>query len=160
MRQATYEGRWNAVGKIREFPPVFICHSSLDREVVENICSALESNSISYWISSRDIIPGEKSLDLNFKAVEGAEILVLIISSNTYKSHYVELEINIALDKNIRIIPFIIEDISPQGIFRPVLVGFQGINAFTPPLEKHIDRLVRAINVHLIKDGRSAGNVA
>ncbi len=121
---------------------------SKDRQVAEKICAALESQDIRCWIAPRDILPGEEWLNAMIDAVEKSKIVVLVFSSNTNKSKMVVLEISQAVQANIKIITFRIENVSPQGTLR-VLRGLHWLDAFTPPLEKHIDQLGIVVSRHL-----------
>jgi len=123
--------------------------SQHDRDIANRVCAALESESIRCWIAPRDIVPGDDWLNEIINAVEKSKVLVLIFSSDTDKSQWINDEVKIALDKKIKIIPFRIEDISPQGVLRVLKVRCQWLDAYEPPLEKHIDRLVEAVCTHL-----------
>jgi hypothetical protein len=101
-------------------------------------------------------LPGEDWLNSIIDAVEQSEIIVLIFSSNTEKSQWVKVEITLALDNNMRIIPFRIEDFPTQGVFRVLKLRSHWIDAFTPPLEKHVARLVRAVRAHLEKNEKKS----
>lgn len=122
-----------------------------DRHVADMICSALEAENIRCWIAHRDILPADDWQNAMIDAVEKAKLLVLIFSSNTEKSQWVMDEIALARDKNIRIIPFQIENVPTRGVFSALRARWQWIEAFTPPLEKHLDRLVNAVKIHLGK---------
>jgi formylglycine-generating enzyme required for sulfatase activity len=123
---------------------------SQDRQVAEKICAALESQDIRCWIAPRDILPGEEWLNAMIDAVEKSKIVVLVFSSNTNKSSMVVEEISQAVQANIKIIPFRIENVFPQGTLR-VLRGRHWLDAFTQPLEKHIDQLEIVVSRHLGK---------
>ncbi len=129
---------------------------SKDRQVAEKICAALEFQDIRCWIAPRDILPGEEWLNAMIDAVEKSKIVVLVFSSNTNKSSMVVEEISQAVQANIKIIPFRIENVSPLGTLR-VLRGRHWLDAFTPPLEKHIDQLGIVVSRHL---GRKPGKPA
>jgi formylglycine-generating enzyme required for sulfatase activity len=123
-----------------------------DRKIADMICSALENEGIRCWIAHRDILAGEDWLDSIVDAVEQSKMIVLIFSSNTEKSQYVKDEIKLALDNKMRIIPFRIEDFPPKGAYKILKLRSQWIDAFTPPLENHVDRLVRDVRTYLEKD--------
>jgi len=127
-----------------------------DRDIADMICSALESEGIRCWIAHRDILPGEDWLSSIIDAVEQSKMIVLIFSSNTEKSQWVKDEITLALDNNMKIIPFRIEDFPPKGAFKILKLRSQWIDAFTPPLEKHIDILFRAVRAHLEKNEKKS----
>jgi len=72
-----------------------------------------------------------------------------VFSGHTEESEWVKDEIKIALDKKIKIIPFRIENVEPQGALRILKVRFQWLDAFTPLLKNHLKRLVEVVCQHL-----------
>jgi len=123
-----------------------------DRQIAEMIRSELESENIRCWIDYRDIMPGEKWVNAMFNAVEQAKIMVLVFSGNANRSQWVEDEVTYALDENIRIIPFRVENVTPRGALRVLRVRSQWIDAQQPPQPKDLKRLVDAVRTYLEKD--------
>jgi formylglycine-generating enzyme required for sulfatase activity len=126
--------------------------TSSDRNVADQICSALESQSIRCWIAHRNILPGDEWLNAIIDAVERSKIIILVFSANTEQSQWVKDEITLALNREIKIIPFRIENVSPRQSLRILDVRCQWMDAFTPPLEKHIGRLVEVVGEQLGKE--------
>jgi hypothetical protein len=122
-----------------------------DRNAADMICSALEAENIRCWIDHRNIVPGDEWQDAMADAVEKAKLVVLVFSSNAVKSQWVKDEIAIARDKKIRIIPFQIENVPSRGVFSALRARCQWIEAYILPFEKHLDRLVNAVKIHLGK---------
>ena len=125
-----------------------------DQGVAEQVCRRLESEGIDCWIAPRDILPGDSWLEAIIDGVSRCQILVLVFSGNTHRSQWVRDEITLALNRNIKIIPFRIENVSPQGALRILQVRCQWIDAFTPHLEQHLDRLTQAVRTHLARAGK------
>ena len=123
-----------------------------DRQVADQICTALESQGIRCWIAHRDILPGDDWMDAIIDAVDQTKIIVLVFSANTEKSQWVKDEIKLALEEKRRIIPFRIQDVYPKRALRLLKVRCQWMHAFTPPLEKHIETLVKIVSRHLGKE--------
>jgi formylglycine-generating enzyme required for sulfatase activity len=123
-----------------------------DRQIANTICSALESENIRCWIDHRDIMPGENWLNAMLNAVELSKVMVLVLSANANRSKWVEDEITYALHENIRIIPFRVENVTPQGTLRVLKVHTQWIDAQQPPKKEDLNRLVRAVRTYLEKD--------
>jgi len=120
-----------------------------DRQVADRICSALESQGIRCWIAHRDILPGDDWMDAIIDAVDQTKIIVLVFSANTEKSQWVKDEIKLALEEKRTIIPVRIQDVNPQRALKLLKVRCQWMDAFTPPLEKHIESLVKIVSRHL-----------
>jgi formylglycine-generating enzyme required for sulfatase activity len=126
-----------------------ISSTTSDRQVADRICIALESQGIRCWIAPRDILPGNDWMDAIIDAVDHTKIIVLVFSANTEKSQWVKDEIKLALEEKRTIIPFRIQDVSPQRALKLLKVRCQWMDAFTPPLEKHIESLVNIVSRHL-----------
>jgi hypothetical protein len=120
-----------------------------DRQVADQICSVLESQNIRCWIAHRDILPGDEWLNAIIEAAEKSKIIILVFSANTEQSQWVKDEITLALNRKIKIIPFRIENVSPQQSLRILDVRCQWMDAYPPPLEKHIESLVKIVSRHL-----------
>ncbi len=125
-----------------------------DQGVADQVCRRLESEGIHCWVAPRDILPGDSWLDSMIEAVKQCQIFILVFSANTYRSQWVKDEITLALNRNIKIIPFRIENISPQGTLEILQARCQWVDAYTPPLEKHLDRLAQAVRTHLDRAGK------
>jgi formylglycine-generating enzyme required for sulfatase activity len=122
-----------------------------DRQVADQICSALESQGIRCWIAHRDILPGAPWMDAITDAVDQAKIIILVFSANTEKSKWVKDEIGLALEENKTIIPFRIQDVYPQRALKLLKARCQWMDAFTKPQEKHLEQLVDTVLSHLGK---------
>ncbi len=85
---------------------VVICYAKEDKKQARQLNSRLETNGIKCWIAPRDINPGAKYEEALSKAIEGAEILILILSQASEKSEKVGKELEIAAENKIPIIPF------------------------------------------------------
>jgi formylglycine-generating enzyme required for sulfatase activity len=120
-----------------------------DRQVADQICSALESQGVHCWIAHRDILPGDDWMEAIIDAVDQTKIIVLVFSANTEKSQWVKDEIKLALEEKRIIIPFRIQNVYPQRALKLLKVRCQWMDAFTPPLEDHIESLVKIVSRHL-----------
>jgi formylglycine-generating enzyme required for sulfatase activity len=120
-----------------------------DRQVADQICTALESQGIRCWIAHRDILPGNPWMEAITDAVDQTKIIVLVFSANTEKSKWVKDEIGLALEEDKTIIPFRIQEVYPQRALKLLKVRCHWMHAFTPPLEKHIESLVNIVSRHL-----------
>jgi hypothetical protein len=124
---------------------VFISYSSQDKPVADAICNGLESCGIRCWIAPRDILPGSSYGEALMKAIEGCRILVVVFSSRSNGSRFVEREVEAAVSGGATVIPVRIEDVVPSGSMRFFLGLPHWLDALTPPLERHIDALAASI---------------
>jgi hypothetical protein len=129
---------------------------SKDREAADNVYTALETRGIRCWAAHRNILPGDGWLESIIDAVEKSNVLVLVFSASANNSKWVKDEITMALDEDIKIIPFCIEDVSPRGALKILKYRCQWLDAFTPPMEEHIERLVNVVCRHLGKEPKIA----
>jgi hypothetical protein len=130
---------------------IFISYSHEDKPIADAICASLESENIRCWIAPRDVLPGEDYPAAIINAIEACRIMVLVFSSKSNSSDHVTRELTKAVSSGAIIIPFRIEDI-PLSKNMEYLIGIpHWLDALTPPLEQHIDRLVQTIKVLLAK---------
>ena len=102
------------------------------------MCATLEEAGIKCWIAPRDIIPGRNFQEAIIDAIDKARIMVLIYSSNSLSSSQVIRELTIAVEKNVIIIPFKIEEIPPSGPMEWLISVPHWLDAITPPIEEHL----------------------
>jgi formylglycine-generating enzyme required for sulfatase activity len=129
---------------------VFISYSSYDKQIADAICSRLENNKIRCWIAPRDILSGIEYGEAIVEAIAGCSIVVLVFSENANNSIFVRKEIERALSKGKIILPFRIENILPTKAMEFALGNTHWLDAMTPPLESHINTLIKTI-YHLLK---------
>lgn len=124
---------------------VFISYSKQDAGVAQKVLKGLESQGIACWMAPRDIEPGQTWSTGIERAIKSSRVMVVIYSSNIFKSKYVQREIQLAVDREVIIIPFRIEKVDPAEGFELYLSSTQWLDAYTPPLEAHIRELVRIV---------------
>lgn len=130
---------------------VFVSHSVKDKAVAEKIVAHLEAESIRCWVAPRDVVPGADWGESIIDAIESSRIMVLIFSQNANSSSQIKREVERAVDKEVYTIPFRIDDIKPTRSLEYFISTSQWIDAFTPPLENHLDKLVRTARAILAR---------
>ena len=128
---------------------VFICYSSDDKPIADAICARLEAKGIRCWIAPRDVLPGLPYQQALITAIDTSRILVMVFSSSANDSPHVLRELSRAVDKNVIIIPFRIEDVQPSNALAYILSVPHWLDAINPPLEKHIEELGNTIMILL-----------
>lgn len=123
----------------------FISHSSTDKQFGEEVCRFLEANDIACWIAPRDVMPGKNYGAAILEAIAECEIFILLLSSSSNKSGQVVREVERAASSNSIIIPVRIEDVHPSHDLEFYVSAAHWLDALTPPLEKHLQSLLRAI---------------
>lgn len=124
---------------------VFISYSQKNKNTADAVCNALENNDIRCWIAPRDILPGKEWGEAIVTAISEAKVMVLIFSSASNESQQVLREVERAVNKNVKIIPFRIEDIVPTKSMEYFLYSTHWLDALTPDMSKHIDMLTGTV---------------
>lgn len=128
---------------------VFISYSRKNKNTADAVCNALESSGIRCWIAPRDILPGKEWGEAIVNAISESKAMVLIFSAASNESQQVLREVERAVNKNVIIIPFRIEDVVPTKSMEYFLYSTHWLDALTPDMSKHIDQLCSTV-VNLI----------
>ena len=121
---------------------VFISYSTKDKITADAICHILEENKIKCWIAPRNITSGKPYAEEIIDAITTTKIVVLVFSSNSQASQFVNNEINIAFSKNKPILSFKIDESMPEGELEYYLKVNHWLEAYPKP-EKVFETLVR-----------------
>jgi hypothetical protein len=132
---------------------IFISHSREDKLTADAACAILEQNGIRCWIAPRDVAVGVDYSDQLTQAIEDCRAVVIVFSSHSNTSHHVKAEIDSAFAHNKILFPFRIEDIEPTKGMAHYLRTVHWMDAFSPPLEKHLQKMADAI-LRLLPDRR------
>jgi hypothetical protein len=120
---------------------VFISFSSKDKPTADTICALLEREGIRCWIAPRDILPGQDWAGSVLRGISHARVFVLVFSAAANASPQVTREVERAVHNEIPIIPFRVEDVAPSESLEYFISTPHWLDAFTPPLEAHVQRL-------------------
>jgi serine/threonine-protein kinase len=71
--------------------------------------------------------------------------MVVLISGSSNRSPHVSREVNLALGRGRPVLPVRIEDVAPEGSLEYLLSLVQRVDAFTPPITSHRDRILRRL---------------
>jgi hypothetical protein len=124
---------------------VFISYCSKDKAIADAVCAKLENNKIRCWIAPRDILPGKEYGQALVDAIKKSRAVVLVLSSNSNVSPQVMREIERAVSNEIPIIPLRIENILPSDSMEYYLSSVHWLDAITPPIEQHLDKLTDTV---------------
>lgn len=132
---------------------IFISYSSKDKLTADKICSFLEANGVRCWITPRDVLPGSNWGESIIDAIYDARAMLLVFSSNSNISEHIKREVERAVSRGKAIIPFRIEDVMPSKSLEYFISTQHWLDAYTPPLEKHLQHLAKTIKMLLSKIG-------
>ena len=138
---------------------VFVSHSVKDKAVADAIVARLEAASVTCWIAPRDVVPGADWGESIIDAIESSRIMILIFSRNADASPQIKREVERAVNKSVYIIPFRVDDIPPTKSLEYFISTSQWMDAFSPPLEQHLDNLTKTVRAVLKSPPLPAANV-
>lgn len=125
---------------------VFISYSSRDALLAERIHDRLERDGVGCWISSRDVPPGADFQGCIVNAIDAADLVLLVFSSEANHSNEIAKELSLASKKLL--IPARIEDVLPEGAFRFQLTNRQFFDLFED-FDRRLDDLSKTVQAAL-----------
>ena len=135
---------------------VFVSHSSKDKLTADAVCSALESRGIRCWVAPRDIPPGANWGEAIIDGLSHSRVVILILSQHSNISPQVMREVERAVSKGIPVLPVRIEEVPLSKSLEYFLSTAHWLDAFTPPLRKHLDALVERVGVMITTEAALA----
>jgi hypothetical protein len=130
----------------------FVSHSTKDKTAADAACAVLESSGVRCWIAPRDIRPGVEYGAAIIDAIDRCRVMVLIFSSSANESQQIHREIERVVSKGIPILPVRIEEVAPTKSMEYFLGGIHWLDALTPPLEGHLQKLTDTVKAILQVD--------
>ncbi len=120
---------------------VFLSYSDANRNVANAIVAHLESRGVRCWIAHRDVPAGSVWTAEVLGALKASRALVLVWSKDSNLSDQVLRELERSVHASIPIVPFRIDDATPREAVEYLLATTHWLDALTPPLERHIEKL-------------------
>ena len=128
---------------------IFVSYSQPDRDSAFVLVQKLEARGLSVWIAPRDVSPSADWAAEIIDAISSAKLMLLVFSGNSNDSDQVRREVERAVHKRLRILPFRIEDVLPSKSLEYFLSAQHWMDAFPPPLQPHVDRLCEYLEAAL-----------
>jgi hypothetical protein len=132
---------------------VFISYSHKDKPIADAICANLEIVGFRCWIAPRDIAPGLDWPTAISNAISASRLMVLVFSANSNSSNDVSRELILAANSNLIIIPFKIDNITPEPGKQYYLARTHWLDAMNPPTQDQINTLVAYVRSFLSEQG-------
>jgi TIR domain len=136
---------------------VFISYPHQDKTAADAACAALEAAGVRCWIAPRDIQPGAEWAASIIEAIEQCKVMVLIFSGSANGSKQVQREVQNACDRDVPVIPLRVENVEPTKGLAFFMGPVHWLDALTPPLEQHLERLARRVTALLGATSLQAG---
>jgi hypothetical protein len=124
---------------------VFISYPHQNKTVADAACAKIEAAGIGCWIAPRDISPSAEWAASIIEAIDNCRVMVLVFSSYANQSRQVRREVQQAFDNEKPVIPFRIENIPPERALRFYMGSVHWLDALTPPVEQHLEKLVDSV---------------
>ena len=128
---------------------VFISYASHDAPLANVIVEALEMHGIRCWIAPRNVVPGSLYADEIIRAINDANVVVLLLSEHAIASSHVGKEIERASSKRRRIIALRIDSASLNRAFEYFLSESQWIDLHSGDADAAAAQLATAVRRHL-----------
>ena len=119
----------------------FISYSQPDHECAFELVARLEAEGIKCWIAPRDIAPSADWAAEIMDAISSVRVMILVFSANSNLSPQVRREVERAVHKQLSVLPFRIENVSPSKSLEFFLSAQHWMDAFPAPREPHYARL-------------------
>ncbi len=132
---------------------VFVSYSSDDKPTADAVCATLENKGIRCWIAPRDILPGMEWGGAIVDAINASRLMVLVYSAKANDSPQIKREVERAVNHGLAIIPFRIEDVPMSTTLEYFMSMPHWLDALTPPLQDHLDRLATTTSLLLERAG-------
>jgi hypothetical protein len=129
--------------------PVFVSYSHPDADTAFGVVAHLEGHEVSCWVAPRDVPPGTDWAEQVVAAIARACLMVLVFSSSANGSPQVRREVERAVHRRVRVLPFRIEDVLPSRSLEYFLSSQHWLDAFPPPMQPHYARLTAYVKTLL-----------
>lgn len=136
---------------------VFISYASPDSAIAMAVCATLEREGLICWIAPRNVVPGEFYADAIVRAIDGATVIVLVLSTNAAGSPHVLREVERASSKRHPVVSLRIDLAPLPAALEYFLNTSHWLDARATGLEQAMPKLVEAVR-HLLAPG--SGKVA
>lgn len=137
---------------------VFVSHSTKDKLAADAVVAHLERSGLRCWCAPRDIVSGSSWATSIVAAINNCKAMVVIFSTSANESGHISREVERAVNRAIPVLPVRIEDVLPRGDLEYFFSSSHWMDAITPPMERHFDRLAEQLRMLLKLDDKSSGS--
>lgn len=124
---------------------VFVSYSREDKDRVLGLVAQLRAAGVGVWIDQGGIDGATQWGEVIVNALDGAKVLLLMVSESAVRSHNVLKEVVLVSERKGNILPVLLEPTTiPPGLKYP-LAGIQQIELFQGELRQQLDSVVRSL---------------
>lgn len=135
---------------------VFVSYASKDAATANAVVAALESQGLKCWIAPRNVIPGSQYADGIVRAINGAKLLVLVLSESAIASPHVGKEVERASSKQRPIIALKTDTTPLTPALEYFLSESQWVDVGSDGMDAALAKLIAAVRRHLAAPDASA----
>ena len=130
---------------------VFISYASQDKTTADVICELLENAGIGCWIAPRDVTPGEIYADAIVRALNEAQVLLLVLTEHAVNSPHVLREVERTSSKRHPIISLRIDTVTLPPALEYFLSSSHWLDANGSTLKESFPILIAAAKRIVVK---------
>jgi TIR domain len=124
---------------------VFISYATENKRIADDICGHLEANTISCWMAPRDIDAGSDWPEAIHRSIRDSRAMVVVFTAEANDSRHMPREIALAIDHDVRILPFKLSKTPPGPRLEYLLKTTQWVDGVQPPRGERIRFLAAQI---------------
>jgi serine/threonine-protein kinase len=151
-RVAEGDGEEQTTADLPGMPDVFISYASQNTGIANAVVAVLERGGLRCWIAPRDVTPGALYADEIIRSINGAKVMVVVLSGSAVASPHVGKEVERASSKRRPIIALRTDAAPLTTALEYFLSESQWIELSAEGTEAAFAKLVVAIRRHLAPD--------
>jgi len=128
---------------------VFISYSRKDMVFVRRLDESLKSRGRDTWVDWEDIRPTEEWMQAIYRAIEGADTFVFVLSPDSIASEICGREIALAAEHNKRMVPIVAREVNAQAVPESLAKLNWIFCRESDDFEKATDELISALDTDL-----------
>ncbi len=123
---------------------IFISYSSKDIIYAKKMVEAIRANQEEVWFAVDSIKTGENYAESIVRAIANSDTVLMLLSKNSVESRHVKIELNLALDNNVKIYPVRLEDILPDADMKYYFITSQWYDLFYEEFEESLSTFINS----------------
>jgi predicted nucleotide-binding protein len=97
---------------MQELPKVFVSYAHTDFDLVRPVVNELRNRGIDTWMDVESLMPGVSWQNTINEAIQQIEVMLVFVSPESVRSHWILRELSAALEKGVQIIPILLRQVS------------------------------------------------
>ena len=121
---------------------VFLSHNTKDKPFVKKLAKDLDSHGVKYWLDDAEIKIGDSLIEKIRNGIDDMDYVAVILSPNSIASSWVQREIDVAMNQEIRrkrvkVLPIMYQKCELPGfLFGKLYADFTDLEKYTTSFEK------------------------